>query len=148
MSDQAAKSYPTRRALRARREERLRREIALLEHMDGRLWRKALACSAVAVALTAALLTLAALKLHWFGYDLTAIFLACLAIAAAAWWLGRYTLWIPAVLVVVALAIVFEGVDLPGEGWSDSKDKPDRRAKVAAALAKRRARLMKLEAQP
>lgn len=145
MSEQTTQPYAKPQALHERREQRLRREIALLEHMDGRLWRKALFCSAIAVVLTAVLLAAAAIKLHWFNYHPAAIAFACLAIATAAWWLGRYTLWIPAVLIAVAFAIVFEAVDIPNEGWSDSKNKRDRRTRIAAALMKRRTHLAKLE---
>ena len=66
--------------LRARRAERLRREIDLLEHMDGRLWRKALIDSGVAVVVIALLLTLTAAKLHYFMYHPVAIITASIAI--------------------------------------------------------------------
>ena len=136
--------------LRARRAERLRREIGLLEHMDGRLWRKALIDSAVAVVVIALLLTLTAAKLHYFMYHPVAVIMASVAIAALVWWLGRYTLWIPVILVALLLAILFEGdlggLDFGGDG--KGSEKSDRRRKLEAALAKRRAALAKLEARP
>ena len=142
----ASASHP----LRARRAERLRREIGLLEHMDGRLWRKALIDSGVAVAVMALLLTLTAAKLHYFMYHPLAVITASVTIAALVWWLGRYTLWIPVVLVALLLAILFEGdlggLDFGGDGKGSAK--PDRRRKIEAALAKRRAALAKLEARP
>jgi len=136
--------------LRARRAERLRREIGLLEHMDGRLWRKAIIDSGVAVVFIALLLTLTAAKLHYFMYHPVAVITASVAIAALVWWLGRYTLWIPVILVALLLAILFEG-DLGGLdfGGGDGKgsEKSDRRRKLEGALAKRRAALAKLEAR-
>jgi hypothetical protein len=134
--------------LRQRRIERLRREIALLEHMDGRLWRKAAIGAGVGIVFIALLLVGVAAKLHYFMYHPLAITVAALAIAALVWWLGRYTLWIPVILVVLLLAILFEGDvgswDFGGDGGK-VKAKPDRRSKLDAALARRRAALARLE---
>lgn len=145
-SGQTGASHP----LRARRAERLRREIGLLEHMDGRLWRKALIDSGLAIVFIALLLTVTAAKLHYFMYHPVAVITASVAIAALVWWLGRYTLWIPVILVALLLAILFEGelggLDFGGNGKGEAK--PDRRRKLEAALAKRRAALAKLEARP
>lgn len=135
-------------ALRKRRIERLRREIALLEQMDGRLWRRAAFDSAVAVGFIALLLTLTAIKLHYFMYHPLAIASASIAIAALIWWLGRYTLWIPVILVALLLAVLFEGNDLGGLdfGGDDKKaKKPERRRKLDAALTRRRQALARLE---
>lgn len=147
MSAMAADSEPTS-PLRQRRAERLRREITLLEHMDGRLWRRAIIDSAVAVGLIALLIVAVAAKLHYFAYHPVAIVAASLGVAALVWWLGRYTLWIPVILVVLLLAILFEGdvggLDFGGSG-NDKKAKPDRRRKLDSALAKRRAALARLE---
>ena len=144
----AAKKGPSH-PLRARRAERLRREIGLLEHMDGRLWRRALIDSALAIVFIALLLTLTALKLHYVSYHPVAIVTASVVIAALVWWLGRYTLWIPVILVALLLAILFEGelggLDFGGDGKGEVK--PDRRRKLDAALTKRRAALAKLEAR-
>lgn len=142
---------PAISALRKRRIERLRREIALLEQMDSRLWRRALFDATVAVAFIALLLTLTALKLQYFSYHPLAIVTASIGIAALIWWLGRYALWIPVILVALLLAILFEGGDLGGLdfGGDDEKaDKPERRRKLGAALIRRRAALAKLEARP
>lgn len=137
--------------LRQRRIERLRREIALLEHMDGRLWRRAIIDTLVAVGLIALLLIAVAAKLHYFMYHPLAVAAACLGIAALAWWLGRYTLWIPVILVALLLAILFEGdvggLDFSGSDSSKSTRRPDKRSKLEAALAKRRRTLAKLEAR-
>jgi hypothetical protein len=125
----------------------LRREIALLEQMDARLWRRALVDSAVAVGLIALLIIAVAAKLHYFAYHPLAIVAASLGVAALVWWLGRYTLSIPVILVVVLLAILFEG-DVGGLDFGGGKDKnakPDRRRKLDGALAKRRAVLARLE---
>ncbi|RYE34023.1 MAG: hypothetical protein EOP23_06595 [Hyphomicrobiales bacterium] len=135
--------------LRQRRAERLRREIALLEHMDGRLWRRAVIDTLVAVGFIAVLLIAVAAKLHYFMYHPLAVTVACLGIGALAWWLGRYTLWIPVILVALLLAILFEGdvggLDFGGSESGESRAKPDRRRKLDAALAKRRRTLAKLE---
>jgi len=135
-------------SLRKRRAERLRREIALLEHMDSRLWRKAAIGSVVGVVFIALLLMGVAAKLQYFMYHPLAVMLAALTIAALVWWLGRYTLWIPAILVVLLLAILFEGDvgswDFGGNG-DKARARPDRRGKLDAALARRRAALQKLE---
>ncbi|AMJ59217.1 hypothetical protein AXW83_01880 [Bosea sp. PAMC 26642] len=118
--------------------------------MDGRLWRRALIDSGVAVAFMALLLTLTAAKLHYFMYHPVAVITASVAIAALVWWLGRYTLWIPVILVALLLAILFEGdlggLDFGGDG--KGSEKPGRRRKLDTALAKRRAALAKLEARP
>ncbi|WP_306226001.1 hypothetical protein [Bosea beijingensis] len=134
--------------LRQRRAERLRREIALLEHMDGRLWRRAVIDTLVAVGLIALLLIAVAAKLHYFMYHPLAVTAACLGLAGLAWWLGRYTLWIPVILVALLLAILFEdvgGLDFNGGDSGKAKGKLDRRRKLDAALAKRRRTLAKLE---
>ena len=137
--------------LRRRRIERLRREIALLEHTDGQLWRGAIIDTLVAVGLIALLLIGVAAKLHYFMYHPLAVTAACLGIASLAWWLGRYTLWIPVVLVALLLAILFEGdvggLDFSGSDSGKSKSRPDKRTKLEAALAKRRRTLAKLEAR-
>ncbi len=134
--------------LRQRRAERLRREIALLEDMDGRLWRKAAIGAGVGVVFIALLIMGVAAKLDYFMYHPLAVTTAALVIAALAWWLGRYTLWIPVILVVLLLAILFEGDvgswDFGGTG-DKAKAKPDRRSRLDAALARRRAALEKLE---
>ena len=135
--------------LRRRRIERLRREIALLEHTDGQLWRGAIIDTLVAVGLIALLLIGVAAKLHYFMYHPLSVAAACLGTAAFAWWLGRYTLWIPVIIVSLLLAILFEG-HIGGLDFSDSdkSDAPsDKRRKLEAALAKRRRTLAKLEAR-
>lgn len=135
--------------LRQRRIARLRREISLLEHMDSRLWRRAIVDTLVAIGLIALLLMAVAAKLHYFMYHPLAVTAACLGIAALAWWLGRYTLWIPVILVALLLAILFEGdvggLDFGGSNSGETKGKPDRRRKLDAALEKRRRTLAKLE---
>lgn len=117
--------------------------------MDGGLWRRAVFDTVVAVGLIALLLVAVAVKLQYFMYHPLAVTAACLGIAALAWWLGRYTLWIPVILVALLLAILFEGdvggLDFGGSDDSKSRSKPDRRRKVEAALAKRRRTLAKLE---
>lgn len=144
MTADSGSSHP----LRKRRAERLRREISLLEHMDGRLWRKAAIGTVVGVVFIALLLIAVAAKLQYFMYHPLAVTMVALAVAALVWWLGRYTLWIPVILVVLLLAILFEGDvgswDFGGDG-DTAKAKPDRRSKLGAALARRRAALEKLE---
>lgn len=134
--------------LRNRRAERLRREIALLEHMDGRLWRKAAIGAGVGIVFIALLIMGVAAKLQYFMYHPLAVTTAALAVAALVWWLGRYTLWIPVILVVLLLAILFEGDvgswDFGGDSGK-AKSKPDRQKKLDAALSRRRAALAKLE---
>lgn len=138
----------TSSSLRKRRAERLRREIVLLEHMDGRLWRKAAIGSVIGIVFIALLLVGVAAKLQYFMYHPIAVIVAALAIAALVWWLGRYTLWIPVILVVLLLAILFEGDvggwEFGGDGGK-AKARPDRQSKLDAALARRRAALDKLE---
>ncbi|MBX9908085.1 MAG: hypothetical protein K2Z25_05170 [Beijerinckiaceae bacterium] len=134
--------------LRMRRVERLRREIALLERMDGRLWRKAALASVIGVVFIALLLMAVAAKLQYFMYHPLAVAMVALAVAALVWWLGRYTLWVPVILVVLLLAILFEGDvggwDFGGDGGK-AKVKPDRQGKLNAALSRRRTALAKLE---
>lgn len=116
--------------------------------MDGGLWRRAVIDTVVAVGLIALLLIAVAAKLHYFMYHPLAVTVACVGIAAVAWWLGRYTLWIPVILVALLLAILFEG-EVGGLDFSDSDSQsqrqPDERRKLEATLAKRRRTLAKLE---
>lgn len=137
---------PSAHPLRARRSERLRREIALLEHMDSRLWRKALLCAVIGVATTVALLLAVAVKLHYFAFHPLAVTIVSVALAVLVWWIGRYTLTVPLILIVLLLGILFEGgIELPNFG--DGKSKANRRRKLDAALARRRKALAKLEAR-
>lgn len=134
--------------LKRRRAERLRREIVLLEHMDSSLWRKAAFGAVAGIVFITLLLVGVAAKLQYFMYHPLAVTAAALALAALAWWLGRYTLWIPVILVVLLLAILSEGdvggLDFGSDGGS-AKAKPDRRGKLETALLKRRGALAKLE---
>ena len=104
------------------------------------------------MGLIALLLIAVAAKLHYFMYHPLAVTVACVGIAAVAWWLGRYTLWIPVILVALLLAILFEGdvggFEFGGNDSDNSQSKPDRRRKVETALAKRRRTLAKLEGRP
>lgn len=134
-------------ALRRRRIERLRREIDLLEHMGSRLWRIAVVWAVLGIVAMALLGIAVAAKLDYFMYHPLAITVASAMVAVAAWWLGRYSLWIPVILVGLLLAILFEGSPDLGD-WNtggQGRDKPDRQRKLEAALAKRRSRLATLE---
>ena len=149
MSGEFAGRVPKRGLLKVRRAERLRREIALLSHMDGGLWRKAVICGAASILGLALLILTAAWKFQYFGFSEAAVAGVAVLIAALCWWLGRYVLWLPALLATLMFAIIFEtldGVDLVGDDKPDRK--AERRAKIARALERRRLMLMRLEARP
>lgn len=147
MSDHAASRVPRVNGLRRRRTERLRREIALLSEMDQGLWRKSLLCGLALVGGLSALLGAAAAKLSYLGHEPTLVLASCVMAAALLWWLGRYSLWLPALLAAAALAVILEDIpDLSDLGGDQAKDhKAERRAKIAQAVEKRRALLARLE---
>lgn len=147
MSDRAASGVPRVNALRRRRAERLRREIALLSAMDQGLWRKSLLCGLALVGGLSALLGAAAAKLSYFGLDPLLVLAGGVVTATLLWWLGRYSLWLPALLAAAALAVILEDIpDLSDLGSDQAKDrKAERRAKIAQAVEKRRALLARLE---
>ena len=120
----------------------------MLEQMDGALFRKALIWALLAVPVIAAVLIGLSAKLHWWGASPAAVIGVCIGLAAALFWIGRYALWIPVIVVVVALSIITEGgLDFPDWPSSDSTkpDKPSRKEKLDRALSRRRALLARLE---
>lgn len=147
MSGEFAGQVPKRKLMHNQRAERLRREIALLSGMDDRLWRKSLICAALIIPALALLFVGAAAKLHWLGTSpAIAIAGACL-IALLCWWMGRYALWFPVVIVLLAVAVIFEDIPDVGDIGGDDR-KTSRAKKIARALDKRRALLARLEAAP
>jgi hypothetical protein len=149
MSGGYAGQVPKRSLLRVRRAERLKREIALLSGMDDQLWRKIVLCGSAAVLGLALLILTAAWKFQYFGFSEASVFAMAVIVAALFWWLGRYVLWLPALLAMLMFAVIFETADVPDLTGNDKPDrKAERRAKVARALDKRRALLARLEAAP
>jgi hypothetical protein len=133
----------------------LRRELALLEHMDTRLWRKIVLCGSI---------TIAAIAAGFFGLGYLAhvhvglgpAIAICLAAAAFLYWVSRYEhglFWLfLAIFIGVVLVFIFE--DLPLDGLSsldmphglDKKQarKAERRAKIARAISRRKMKLKKM----
>lgn len=139
-------TVPVRSRLKARRIERLRREIALLSGMDDSLWRKMVLCGTGSVLGLALIILTAAWKFQYFGFSEAAVAGAAVVVAVMLWWMGRYVLWLPTMMAILLFAIIFEtldGVDLIDGGKPDRK--AERRAKVMRALERRRAMLTRLE---
>ncbi len=133
MSERTASGLPTRGALRQRRIRRVRREIELLSAMDDGLWRKVVLCAGLTVAGLTALFVAMAWKFQYFGLGLPSVVIAAVLLAVLFWWLGHYSVWLPFVMLMLLLAVIFEAGDVPdlsGDGAPDRK--AERRAKIAA----------------
>jgi hypothetical protein len=138
-----------KRTSRGRRIARLKREIALLESMDQRLFRDALVTGLIAIALMAAAFGMAAWKFEIAGWHPLLTAAVCIAAASLAWWIGRYTIYIPVVAFMLAVSVLIEDdpgfVHLPEPAGGG---KQSRQRKLETALRKRRILLDSLEKQP
>jgi hypothetical protein len=152
----ASSTHPT--WLQRRRAEKLRRELAILEHMDKRLWRKIVLCGSHTIAALAACFFALGYALH-VNIGLLPAMVSCVVAAAVIYAVSRYEngmLWLfTTILLVVVCFFVFEDVptgsmlDLPlPEGLTAKQTrKAERRAKITRAISRRKLRLEKLLAQ-
>jgi uncharacterized membrane protein YccC len=99
--------------LKRRRAEHLRREIALLERMDSRLWHTTLLCGALTIAGIAAAVFALGVAVH-IHIGLGLAICACLTVAALIFWASRYEyglLWMFAtILIGIVLIFIFQEI--------------------------------------
>jgi hypothetical protein len=140
MTDYASTPYP---AKNQRRKRRLERELRALHAMEGHLFWKDVLCAVLAIPALALLSLLVALKLHFAFGSVAFAVVGALACGAAIWWIGRRSFWL-AVLIVFALVLIL--LETPPDGFNlDTTSRKElRRAKLAKAIARRKALLSEL----
>jgi hypothetical protein len=136
-----------------RRRKRLERELRALHAMEGHLSTKELVGAALIIPALALLCFVVAYKLHMTSGSLLGALAGSVAFGCALWLIGRRLFVVAALIVLALLMIFFE--DVPDFDFGNSnkdkagKGKPDRREKLAHAIARREALLQKLnEAKP
>jgi hypothetical protein len=149
MADQTATGSTSSDATQRRR-RRIERELRALHAMEGHLQTKELVGAALIIPALALLCFAVAYKLHMTSGSLLGAIAGSIAFGCALWWIGRRLFVIAVLIVFGLLLILFE--DMP-DGFGDfgggPKGKPDRRAKLDQAIARREALLRKLnEAKP
>jgi hypothetical protein len=99
--------------LKRRRAEHLRREIALLERMDSRLWHTTLLCGSLTIAGIAAAVFALGFAVH-IHIGLGLAICVCLTVAALIFWASRYEyglLWMFAtILIGIVLIFIFQEI--------------------------------------
>lgn len=136
-----------------RRRKRLERELRALHAMEGHLGTKELVGAALIIPALALLCFVVAYKLHMTSGSLLGAIAGSVAFGCALWLIGRRLFVVAALIVLGLLMVLFEEVpdfDFGNDSKGDAKKgKPDRRAKLAHAIARREALLQKLnEAKP
>jgi hypothetical protein len=147
MADHMTTASPPSDATQRRR-KRLERELRALHAMEGHLQTKEILGALLIIPALAILCFVVAYKLHMTAGSLPAAIAGAIAFGAALWWIGRRWFVVAALMVYGLVLIVFE--ELPDLGDFDGpKGKPNRRAKLEQAIARREALLRKLnEATP
>jgi hypothetical protein len=128
-----------------RRRRRIERELRALHAMEGHLKAREIVGALLIIPALALLCFIVAYKLHMTSASLPAAIAGAIAFGAALWWIGR-RLFVVAVLIVFGLLLIlFEDLPDVGDFGGGSKGKPDRRAKLDQAVARREALLRKLD---
>ena len=132
--------------IRERRIQRLKKELTLLESMDDQMFRKMVRNGLLIVPALAASFILLFMKAHGWAAPSALSLAVCLGVAFILFWFWRYSLSVPLIALVLAVAILLEGgID----DWPTGKSRPskeERRSKLDRAIERRKVLLAKLEA--
>jgi hypothetical protein len=148
MADHMTTTSPPSDATQRRR-KRLERELRALHAMEGHLRTRELVGAALILPALALLCFAVAYKLHITSGSLLGAIAGSIAFGCALWLIGRRLFSVALFIVFGLLLILFEHIPDASDFGDDSKRKPDRRAKLEQAIARREALLRKLnEATP
>jgi hypothetical protein len=142
-----------------RRAERLRREIALLEGMDWRVWRMIVICGSLTILAVTVGFVAVGYALHVHFASIPIAFAICLGFASLLYFVSRFKNGLYWLYTVILIAVVIGATfydspiaDIPDLTWSSDggavKDrKSARRAKIQNAIQRRKLKLGKLLVQ-